>query len=163
MTKLMNHILIFMAALLLATGAHAKGADKDGASIQASQHPDGLLFDVKGGDVDMQLTVSGPGKASYSKHYAYAESVFFNINDASGVALPDGLYKYEARPLPAVSITRAESSRMKDRNTLYGKTDPKLSPVSGTFRIVDGGVIDPHYDEFATAPVRVRLPAETTE
>jgi len=161
MNKLMNHILITLAALVVATGAHAKGVDDGGASIQASQHPDGILFDVKGGDVDMQLNISGPGNATFSRHYAYAESVFFNINDASGVALPDGLYKYEARPLPAVTISRAESSRMKDRNVLNGKTDPKISPVSGTFRIVNGGVIDPNYDEFA-APV-VRLPAETTE
>ena len=160
MTKLMNHILISLVALVVATGANAKGADKGGTSIQASQQPDGILFDVKGGDVDLQLNVSGPGTAFYSRHYAYAESVFFNINDASGAALPDGLYKYEARPIPAVTISREESSRMKDRNVLYGKSAAKISPVSGTFRIVNGGVIDPNYDEYA-APVR--LPAETTE
>ena len=162
MTKYMNRILIFLVTLVVASGVYAKGADKGGASIQASQHPDGILFDVKGGDVDLQVDVSGPGKAMYSKHYAYAESVFFNINDASGVALPDGLYKYEARPLPAVSISREESSRMKDRNVLQGKTDAKLSPVSGSFRIVNGGVIDPHYDEYGI-DTPVQLPVETTK
>jgi hypothetical protein len=162
MTKYMNLILIFLVTLVVATGANAKGADKGRASIQASQHPDGLLFDVKGGDVDLQLDISGPGKAMYSKHYAYAESVFFNINNASGVALPDGLYKYEARPVPAVTISRAESSRMKDRNVLHGKTDAKLSPVSGTFRIVNGGVVDPHYDEYGI-DTPIRVPTETTE
>ena len=155
MTKYMNRILIMLVAMAVATGASAKDTEKSGASIQASQHPDGILFDVRGGDVDLQLTVSGPGKAVFSQRYAYAESVFFNINDASGVALPDGLYKYEAKPIPAVTISRQESSRMKDRNVLYGKSDPKVSPVSGTFRIVNGGVIDPNFDEFGTAPVRL--------
>ena len=155
MTKLMNHILVFLIVLMVAAAANANGVDKSGASIQASQHPDGILFDVRGGDVDLQLNVSGPGKAVFSERYAYAESVFFNINDASGVALPDGLYKYEARPIPAVTISREESSRMPDRNVFYGKTDAKMSPVSGTFRIVNGGVVDPNLDEFGTAPVRL--------
>lgn len=150
MTKLMNHILISLVALVVATGANAKGADKGGTSIQAFQQPDGIVFDVKGGDVDMQLDVSGPGQVAFSRRYAYADSVFFNITNARGVALPDGLYKYEARPLPALTISREESSRMVDRNTIYGKTDPKVSPVSGTFRIVNGGVVDSGLDEYAT-------------
>ncbi len=160
MTGSIRLLFVFLATLVLATGVNAKSADKGGASIEVFQQADGMLFNVRGGDTDLQLDISGPGKAMYSKHYSYAESVFFNVNDASGVKLPDGLYKYEARPMPAVRISRAESSSMTDRNVLYGKTDAKLSPVSGTFRIVNGGVVDPNINEFDTP---IQLPAETVK
>ena len=143
----MKQLLTFLTIMLFASGAYAKGTNND-ADIQASTHYDGILFDVKGNDVDLQLSVAGPGNFAYSKRYAYAESVFFNTTNARGKALPDGLYKWEARAIPAVSISRQESSAMPDRNVLNGKTDPKMSPVSGTFRIVDGSVVDPNRDEY---------------
>ena len=144
----MKHVLIFLTILLVASGAYAKGANGKGANIQATAHSDGILFDVKVNDADLELSVSGPGKSAQSKRYAYAESVFFNITDAKGKALPDGLYKYEARAVPAVSISREESSKMQDRNVLHGKTDAKMNAVSGTFRIVNGSVVDPQLDEY---------------
>ncbi len=143
----MNRMLIFMTILLVASTAYAKGIGND-TTIQVFTHPDGVLFEVKGSDVDLQLNVSGPGNTVFTQRHAYANSVFLDIKKADGKALTDGLYKYEARPIPAVTMSRQESSGMQDRNVLHGKTDAKMSPVSGTFRIVNGSVVDPDLDEF---------------
>lgn len=143
----MKRILIFLTILMVATAAYAKGV-ADNTTIQASAYPDGILFEVKGGDVDLQLSVSGPGNIAFTQRHAYADSVFLDIKQANGKVLADGLYKYDAWPVPAVTISREESSKMQDRNVLNGKTDAKVSPFSGTFRIVNGEVIDPDYDEF---------------
>lgn len=143
----MNRFFIFLAIMLIATSAWSKGVGND-TSIQASTHPGGILFELKGGDADLQLSVSGPGNIAYARRYVAADSVFLDITNANGKALGDGLYKYEARPIPAITISREESSGMMDRNVLYGKTDAKISPVSGTFRIVHGAVIDPSVNEY---------------
>lgn len=153
----MKRILVFLTILMIATVAYAKGAGNN-ATIQASAHPDGILFDVRGGDVDLQLNVSGPGDVVFTQRHAYAESIFLDIKNVDGKRLADGLYKYEARPMPAVMISREESSKMLDRNVLYGKTDAKISAFSGTFRIVNGSVVDPDYDEYDTS---VLLSTET--
>jgi len=62
--------------------------------------------------------------------------------------LTDGSYKYEAWPVPAVSYSREESARMPDRNSLKNTTGPRVSPVSGSFRIVDGIIDDPELVEY---------------
>ncbi len=145
--NIMNRILIFLSILLVANATHAKGVGKD-AGIEVSTYPNGLVFDVRRSDTDLQLTISGPGNYVSSRRHPYAESVFLGITNATGKRLADGLYKYEARPMPAVSISREESSIMQGRNVLHGKTDAKISPFSGTFRIANGRVVDPAYDEY---------------
>ena len=146
----MKQLLTFLAILLIASVAQAKGVKNDRPDIQASTYSDGMQFDVSRGDADLQLEVYGPGGKTYSERYANAESVFFSTNSRKDGSLPDGLYKYEAKSIPAVTISREESSKMADRNMLREKTDTKNSYVSGTFRIVDGLVVDPDLDEFDT-------------
>ena len=144
----MKHLLIFLTILLIASGAYGKGAGNKGADIEATSFSDGILFDVKVRDADLELSISGPGNMATSKRYAYADSAFYQTTNGKGRSLPDGLYKYEARAVPAVRVSREESSRMEGRNDLHGKTDAKMNPVSGTFRIVNGSVVDPNRDEY---------------
>ena len=144
----MKQLLMFLIVLLVATGAYAKGTAKRDADIQATTHSDGILFEVNVSDSDLELSISGPGNLAQSKHYAYAESVFFQAAKPNGKPMPDGLYKYEARAVPAVKISREESSRMPDRNVFYGKTDAQVNSVSGTFRILNGSLVDSSYDEY---------------
>lgn len=139
----MKHVLVFLSVLLVATGAYAKDAN-----IQAVTYSDGILFDVRAGDSDLELSISGPGNLVKSKRYTHAESVFFEPALSNGKSWPDGLYKYEARAVPALSISREESSAMSGRNELVGKTDAKMNPFSGTFRILNGSVVDSEYEEY---------------
>ena len=146
----MKQSLTFLAILLFAFAAHAKGVNNDGPDIQASTYSDGMQFDVSRSDVDLQLTVAGPDGSRYSERFAYAESAFFSIDNRKDGALPDGLYKYEARAIPAITISREESSKMADRNVLRERADTKNSYVSGNFRVVNGLVVDPDLEEFST-------------
>jgi hypothetical protein len=144
----MKHVLVLISVLLVATGAYAKGAAKKAADIQATSYSDGILFDVNVKDADLEVNISGPGNLAQTKRYAYAESVFVEAAESNGKSIPDGLYKYEARAIPAVSISREESSAMPGRNELHGKTDAKMNPFSGTFRILNGSMVDSEYDEY---------------
>lgn len=144
----MKHVLVLMSVLLVATGAYARDAAKEAADIQATSFSDGILFDVNVEDADLEVNISGPGNLAQTKRYAYAESVFVEAAESNGKSMPDGLYKYEARAVPAITISREESSAMLGRNELDGKTDAKMNPVSGTFRIVNGSVVDSDYEEY---------------
>lgn len=143
----MNRIFLFLAILSLAASVHSKGVG-NGAEIQATTYADGVLFEVGGSNSDFTLNVFGPDNVIIERTYSSAEPVFVSITEGDAGSLPDGLYKYEARPIPAFTISRQESSRLADRNTLIGKSDPKTSPVSGSFRIKNGIVADPNIQEF---------------
>jgi len=133
--------------LLSATSTYAKGV-ADAAAVQATTYSDGVLFEAAASASEYKLNFSGPGDAVFSRKVSGNGPLFINISDEEGGPLPDGLYKYEARAIPTLAISREESSRMKDRNVLYGKTDPKSSPISGTFRIQNGEVVDSSFEEF---------------
>ena len=149
----MNRIFIFTAILLLATSAYAKGAGNE-AAIQTVTYTDGVLFELGERDSEIVLSVSGPGNTAFEKQSSSADSVFLSVtNEASG-PLQDGLYKYEARAIPAFTVSREESSKLRDRNTLIGKTDPKSSPVSGNFRVKNGMVVDTNFEEFSVTAVK---------
>lgn len=143
----MKLIIMILATLMVAAGAYGEDVGSN-IEIQATTYADGVLLEVSERDVGLKVIVSGPGKTLFEIKQSAANPVFVDIHHADNGPLSDGLYKYEAWPIPAIIISRAESSSMPDRNTLHGKTDPKISPFSGTFRIVNGTVIDPNIEEF---------------
>lgn len=149
----MHRILISMAILLLATSAYAKGVGNEPA-IQTVTYADGVLFEVGERDSEIVLSVSGPGNTAFEKQSSSADSVFLSVNNEASGPLRDGLYKYEARAIPAFTISREESSKLRDRNTLNGKTEPKSSPVSGNFRVKNGMVVDANFEEFSVTAVK---------
>lgn len=143
----MKRIFLSILVLLLATSAHAQGQG-DSPSIHAVTYTDGVLLSAEDNGIDIQLTVAGPDNSVTTQKYSGGETVFLDINDGQ---LPDGLYKYEAWPIPAVTISREESSRMPNRNDINLKSGPSVSPTSGYFRIVNGEIADPDLVEFSAA------------
>lgn len=143
----MSRILIFVTILLFATSVYSQGVGNT-VAIQATTYADGVLFEANDNNTDFILNVSGPANSAFAKQYLSSGRIFININNEDGGPLADGLYKYEAQAVPAFAISREESSKMPDRNVLMGKSDPKSSPVSGNFRVLDGMVVDPLFEEF---------------
>jgi hypothetical protein len=144
----MKRIFTSLVVLLFATSVYSQGVDRN-AGIQATTYSDGVLFEPGHSNNEFMLNISGPENTVIKKRYSSAEPAFFSVNNENGWPLPDGLYKYEARAIPAFSISREESSKLRDRNILIGKSDPKSSPVSGHFRIINGVVVDKSLEEYS--------------
>jgi hypothetical protein len=140
-------IFLFLIILLVSTGLSAKGVDNN-FNVNTTTYSDGILLMAENQNTDLQLTIAGPGNSRYTRKYSSADSVFLDINDTNGVPLSDGLYQYEVWPVPAVTYTREESSRMLDRNDIKHESGPVVSPVSGSFRVVNGEIDDPDLLEY---------------
>lgn len=146
----MKHIFLFLIIFLTSTCLCAKEIDID-FKVNVNTYADGILLEIENHDSDFQLTVAGPGNSRYTRRYSSDEPVFLDINNTNGEQLEDGFYKYEAMPLPAFTISREESSKMPDRNSLKNTTGPKVSAVTGSFRIVNGMIIDPELVEYTAS------------
>ena len=149
----MSRILLFISILLFATSVYSQVVDKP-VAIQATTYTDGVLFEANDNTTEFMLNISGAANSAFVKQYSSSGPIFININNEEGGPLPDGLYKYEARAIPEFTISREESSKLRDRNVLMGKSEPKSSPVSGNFRVLDGMVVDPHVEELNAGPAR---------
>ena len=143
----MSRIIIFVTILLFATSVYSQGVSNT-VAIQATTYADGVLFEANDNTTDFTLNVSGTANSAFAKQYSSSGPIFININNEDGMPLPDGHYKYEAQVIPAFAMSREESSKLPDRNVLMSKSNPKSSPVSGNFRILDGMVVDPLFEEF---------------
>lgn len=133
--------------LLLAASVSAKNPVNE-IKIQAVTVEDGVMIKAVENNQAFSLNLSGPAGLNFSKSYRQAETAFIDINDVDGQPLADGLYKYEIKALPAIRISREESSTMPDRNDLKRKSSTKASPVNGSFRVVNGWVVDDQIEEF---------------
>ncbi len=143
----MKSIFLFLVIFSISTNLNAKGNDSS-FKVTATTYADGVLLVANNRDINLQLTVSGPGNYRSAQRYSSADPVFLDINNANGKPLADGFYKYEAWPVPAVTYSREESSSMPDRNSLMNTTGPKVSSASGNFRIVNGLIDDPELVEY---------------
>jgi hypothetical protein len=146
----MKRLFLCLLVLSLSTSAYSQD-EGNSVGIQVVTYADGVLLEAENNSIDIQLTVVGPNNSVISQKYSGGETVFLDINAANGGQLPDGLYKYEAWPVPAVTISREESSKMPNRNDISLKAGPAVSPVSGSFRIVNGAMADPDLVEFSAA------------
>lgn len=131
-----------MAALLMIALVGNVQAQDVSNDIQVNRFTDFVAFELNSDAFNMNVSIAGPDNYSFAREYQGSETAFFDLTDASGGAMADGLYKYEIKPVPVRRFSRAESSAMPDRNTLYGKSAAKVSPVSGSFRVVNGQVVD---------------------
>jgi hypothetical protein len=132
-----------MAVLLSVALAGNVQAQDASANIQVETFADFVAFQMNNSAFDMNVKVSGPSDYTLSADYPGSQVAYLDLLGENGDALADGLYKYEIKPVPVKRISREASSAMPDRNTLQGRSAPKVSPVSGTFRILDGQVVDP--------------------
>ena len=139
----MNRVSIALVALTFATISFADTQ----TGIQAITYSDGVLFESSDNSTNYQLNVFGAGNSTYQRSYETSGYLFLDTSTGEDGPLADGLYKYKARPIPALTISRAESSNMEDRNSLSRKSAPAVSAISGSFRILNGQVVDSMLEE----------------
>ena len=143
----MYRIFTTLVALTIATSSFAE-KQFEPQGMEAITYGDGVLFEAKNSSAQIQLSVSGSG---YQKTLTTSGYHFLDTTSGEDGPLADGLYKYEVKEMPMLTMSRAESSKLMDRNTLYGKTDPKVSAVSGNFRILNGKVVDATLEEYSAS------------
>jgi len=131
-----------IAAVMIMSLAGNVQAQDESAEIQVQLFSDFVAFELNNDAFNMNVTIAGPGDYSLTKEYIGSETAYLDLAGEAGGAMADGLYKYEIKPVPVRRFSRAESSAMPDRNALHGKSAAKVSPVSGSFRIVDGQVVN---------------------
>jgi hypothetical protein len=137
----MRSIPFFLAILMASTSLFAKDADRAFA-VEATTYPDGVLLQSEDSDVGLQVSIAGPDGAVVSMSFAAFDPAFIFASDTMGQPISDGLYKYEVWPIPAKTYTREESAAMPDRNDIELKNGPSVSAVSGSFRVLNGQIVD---------------------
>lgn len=135
----MNRTAIAIVAIAFATTSFAES--KGSGDLQAITYNDGVLIESIDESASYQIKVSGVGNSTYFRSITATGYLFLDASDENG-PLADGLYKYEARPIPSFTISREESSKLRDRNILVGKSVAKTSPLTGSFRVLNGEVVD---------------------
>ena len=131
-----------IAAVMIVSLAGNVQAQDVSADVQVQLFSDFVAFELDNDAFNMNVTISGPHDYSFTREYSGSETAYLDLAREGGGVMADGLYKYEIKPVPVRRFSRAESSAMPDRNTLYVKSAVKVSPVSGSFRIVDGQVVN---------------------
>jgi hypothetical protein len=136
--------IVALLCILPALTANAKGF---GGDIQVETFSDFVMLNMHNEGFDMAVQISGPAGFMESRMLPGSGAAYIDVVNAKGQRLADGLYKYEIKPVPAVSLSREESAAMVDRNVLVGKSADKVSPVSGSFYIVGGQIMDAQMTE----------------
>lgn len=136
----MQYRYSIIALALFATTPQAAGP-KD-PELQVQTYSDFVVFDSLDDTVDLQVNVSGPDGFRLTERRSGAEPAVVDLLDKSGNRLADGLYKYEVYAVPRVTIPREISSAMPDRNEVREQIGPGPSPLSGSFRVLDGEIMD---------------------
>jgi len=125
-------------ALALSMSAYAKQPE-----MRTEVLEDGVLFISDGNIGNSTVVLRGPGQYVTTLRFDAGTDPFIDARFVNGKPLADGLYKYEL-----VSSPRKMAFAPADkRNEFSGITDPKNSPVSGSFRVVHGVVVDPYLEE----------------
>jgi hypothetical protein len=137
----MSRIVFSTVLLLTAFSSLARETATD-FSVQATTYVDGILLESNRVDYDLELMIAGPdGIISRSRHGS-RNPVFLAIDSFEHGQMTDGLYKYEIVPLPLISLTREAGADGQDP-AVVGRLAPKTSRINGSFRIVDGAIVDP--------------------
>jgi hypothetical protein len=134
-----------IAALLICSLAGNVQAQDVSADIQVQLFSNFVAFELNNDTFDMNVNIAGPADYFFSQTYPGTKTGYHDLANADSMA--DGLYKYEVKPVPVRQISQRVSSAMPDRNTLYGRSAPKVSPVSGTFRVLNGQIFDAQLPE----------------
>ncbi len=147
----MRSIILFLAALWICAPALAAQPAFTPAVLE-----DVVLFESNQQLGQSSISLKGPGTFMTKLNFEAGAMPFIDINYVNGAALADGLYKYEITTAPVARWSLTAGSRGSgktpsysgDRNAFSGMTDPKNSPVSGTFRVVNGITVDPNLKEW---------------
>lgn len=145
----LKRIVYIVSIMLLASTISAK-ENKQKFTIQKSIVQDGVVFESNTKDSAMTLRLVGPEGFSSHLKIPVGEMAFVDINNMDGEMLVDGLYTYELKAMPNFTISREESAKMSDRNSLKNTSSVAVSPVSGVFRVLNGQVVDDQLEEFSS-------------
>lgn len=137
----MKSIPLLMVILLASTNLSAKDVDRPFA-VEATNYSDGVLLLAEDTDMGLQVSIAGPDKSVTTRTFAAYDPAFIFVSDTNKQPLSDGLYQYEVWPLPSHTYTVEESSAMPDRNTVNFYKGPSVSPVNGSFRVMQGMIVD---------------------
>ena len=146
----MRSIILFLAALWICAPALAAQPVVTPVVLE-----DVVLFESSQQLGQSTISLRGPGTFMTKLDFEAGAMPYIDINYVNGAALADGLYKYQITTAPVARWSLTAGSRGSgktpsysgDRNAFSGMTDPKISHVSGTFRIVDGITVDPNLQE----------------
>ncbi len=125
----------------------------DAASGEASLSGDTLTWQSSRAEDGATLRISGPDIV-FDREFEAGSTISQSAFDPEGYALPDGLYTWEIRS-NAPRMTAERQARLRAQGA---DTDTQTEPISGSFTILNGAIVDPNLaEEFvATEEVGVR-------
>lgn len=137
--------LIDLAGAVLATAMALLPAAAPGQIATVSSGPSGLSWRATIPHDALILTIGGNGHALRTE-LGSGEMAEFALVDEEGHVLPDGLYKWELRIVPPRSTADAlaglEAAPVSSR-----RPRPEVPAQSGSFRIMNGALVDPERTE----------------
>lgn len=149
-------MFLLIASLLLALSPAAVLAQDapNGPVGEPDIDASGLSWAVTGPNAGFILVVSGPDGYRFEQTFASGEEPAFQLVDASGASLADGLYKFELRPI-SYGLTKSRASMNDGRDPAVARelaesqAQPLLNAnaVSGAFTVQNGAIVDPNLEE----------------
>jgi hypothetical protein len=140
----MNRLTTLVVGLGVALNAPASELNQE---ILVVTYPDFVAFDLVSESHDLETIVVGPEGYRHERRYPSDQTAYLEAQSPDDGALADGLYKWEAWATPRKVIPREVSSAMPDRNAMH--TSSRSGRISGSFRVVEGLIVDP---DLAEAP-----------
>jgi len=145
------YYIILILGTVLALPAALANETYDRFKVNSITYPDGVFLENSWVDMGMRVTIAGPGNFRFTQKYSAFEPAFIDINNTDERILTDGLYRYEVRPVARVLHGQNLSREDYGHDNKMQRSSPRFSPVNGSFRIIDGSVVDSGLPEYETA------------
>lgn len=143
-----------LTVLLLAAGSLCAHADASDQGIIIETYADFVAVDRVDTSSNLRMVVTGPAGYRQTLDHGADEIAYIETRSAEGVALADGLYTYEVWTEPKTLLTRATDDPRAGRDAGL-KTKARITGgrTSGSFRVVNGVIVDPNLKEAPAQPV----------
>lgn len=157
MKRSMHHLVLLVVVALLLALMPASVLAQDAPNGPVGE-PDidatGVSWSTTSASAGFILVVSGPNGYRFEQNFGSNEQPTFQIVDAAGETLGDGLYKYELRPI-SYGLTKARASLNDGRDPAIARelAESQAQPifnanvVSGVFTVQNGAIVDPNLEE----------------
>lgn len=143
-----------LSLLLLAGCAAGVQADDSAHNIIVERYGDFVAVDRMDASRNLKVVLVGPDGYRKEMRQTEDEAAFIETREVDGTALSDGLYHFEAWTEPKKLVTRSPDDPRAGRDAGLERTARVATDtVSGSFRVVDGAIIDPNLEEAPARPV----------
>lgn len=143
-----------LSLLLLAGCAAGVQAEDSAHNIIVERYTDFVAVDRLDATRNLNVVLAGPEGYRKEMRQTADEAAFIETRDVDGTTLPDGLYHFEAWTEPQKLVTRSPDDPRAGRDAGLERTARVFSDtVSGSFRVVDGVIVDPSLEEAPARPV----------